>query len=340
MKVKELSNSFKKQIAPIYLVLGSESQLQDQARQIFLQLLPPEELEINFAEFDLEEENLEEVVGEANSMPFLGERRLIFVINPEFLQGGKNTTVVEQDLTLFSEYLKHPQPTTTLVIFAPYEKIDKRKKITKLLQKNSELVDAGKLNSNELTTVLKQQIVAAGFQIEDEALTQLIQRSNSDYSLANSELIKLYTYAAKTHKITINAVKALVPQTLDNNVFDLLDALLHNNLAQAKLCYQQLLLLKNDPIALVALAISQIRLLLQVKILNKRGMSSGKLANYLQIHPYRIKLALQQESRYSLFKLKKALYDLIEMDYYMKTGQGNKEYLFELFMINFTQTYK
>ena len=44
MKVKELSNSFKKQIAPINLVLVSESQLQDQSRQIFLQLLPPEDL--------------------------------------------------------------------------------------------------------------------------------------------------------------------------------------------------------------------------------------------------------------------------------------------------------
>ena len=66
-------------------------------------------------------------------------------------------------------------------------------------------------------------------------------------------------------------------------------------------------------------------------------MSAGKLANYLQVHPYRIKLAIQNEKEFSLAKLKQALTELFEMDYQMKSGQGDKEYLFELFMIRFTQ---
>ncbi|WP_181190308.1 DNA polymerase III subunit delta [Bombilactobacillus bombi] len=337
MKVKDLKTELKKGISPLYLVLGTESQLQKQARQEFLQILTGQESEMNFAEFDLDQDNVEEAVGEANSMPFFGERRVVFILNPNFLQGSKTSASNEQNLSAFMNYLQHPQPTTAMVIFAPYEKLDNRKKITKLLQKQAILVAATKLRGNEVTLALKQQITAAGFQIEPLALESLIQHSNGDYSLAISELQKLYTYAALNHQITKEAIEYLVPQTLDDNVFDMLDALLKRDLKHAQILYQQLILLKNDPIALVALAVSQIRLLLQVKILRQEGMSAGKLAGYLQVHPYRIKLALHKEAKYSLTKLQQALCSLVEIDFRMKTGQGNKEYLFELFMIDFTQ---
>ncbi len=36
----------------------------------------------------------------------------------------------------FEGYLKHPEESTVMVIFAPYEKLDSRKKITKSLKKS------------------------------------------------------------------------------------------------------------------------------------------------------------------------------------------------------------
>ncbi|NVY95716.1 DNA polymerase III subunit delta [Lactobacillus sp. DCY120] len=334
MNIKELKQALQTEVKPLYLVQGTEQRLLQDIRQLFFQLLTPEEQEMNFAEFDLNQVDIEEAVGEANSLPFFGRYRLIFVNNPGFLTGLRNSSSSEQNLTVFEQYLQTPQETTILVLFAPYEKLDRRKKITKLVQKQSCVVDATKLQLSEMKQLLKQELQQNGQVITSAALEQLVLRTNGDYSLATNEVHKLQTYSQKK-PITLEMVQNLVPQTLDDNVFDLLDAILQGNLAQAENYYQQLLILKNDVLGLTALAQSQIRLLLQIKILTQRGMSPGKLASYLQVHPYRVKLALQRSHHYQVQQLKKALLSLIQIDYRMKTGQGQKERLFELFMINF-----
>lgn len=337
MKVKDLTKALVQKIASVYLVVGTELQLQDQVRQAFMKILAPEEVAMNFAEFDLEQIDISEAMEEANSLPFFGNKKLIFLMHPYFLQTNKISLKNEQSLNTFIEYLKNPQPTTVLVIFASYDKLDRRKKITRLVEKKSVTIDATKLDYQEMLATIKKQIKDADFTITDSALKQLVQRCNNDYTLIISQLEKLYIFSMDQHIITLKAVNSLVPQNLDDNIFDLLNSLLKGNLKQAEVLYQQLLILKNDPITLTAIAISQIRLLLQVKILTTQGMTEGKLANYLQVHPYRIKLAIQNEKEFSLDNLKQALTELFEIDYQMKSGQGDKDYLFELFMIRFIQ---
>lgn len=340
MRINELQANLKKNISPIYLVLGTEMKLIDKAHKEFLNLLSPEEKDMNFAEYDLLQTNIADVIGDANSMPFFGDKRLIFVDDPYFLTGNRVKTGVDQNIDSFEDYLNHPQPSTIFVIFAPYDKLDNRKKITKKLQKVAATVNVGKLSFGEMRNELMQQVQDDGYQIEPDALVQLIDRTHGDYSQASSQLNKLYLYAIKTKKITKQAVAGLVPQTLDNNVFDLIEMILKGDLDKSEQLYQQLLLLKTDPTQLTAISISQIRLLLQVKILTNKGMSQGKLASYLKVHPYRVKLAIGKSHQYSYQMLKKALTNLINIDYQMKTGQGDKEKLFDLFIINFIQNKK
>ena len=98
MKVQELATALSQQVAPLYLVAGAELQLQDQARQAFMKILAPEEAAMNFAEFDLEQTDISEAVGEANSLPFFGNKRLIFLTHPYFLQANKPSLKIEQEI--------------------------------------------------------------------------------------------------------------------------------------------------------------------------------------------------------------------------------------------------
>ncbi|UQS82743.1 DNA polymerase III subunit delta [Bombilactobacillus folatiphilus] len=335
MKVNELKEQLTKQIAPVYVVLGTQTQLIRQTKQAFLAVLSAEEQSLNVAEFDLEQVDIEEAIGEANTLPFLGEHKLVLVNNPHFLSGSHTKSVINQNIDAFSSYIMDPQLTTILVIFAPYSKLDQRKKITKLLKQYAEWVDAQQQAGQNLKSFILQVLQEQGFTIEPRALTSLLQRTQEDYSTVVAELEKLMLYNMHSQKITAQSVEKLVPQSLDDNIFDLIDSILQGNLQRSEQLYQQLLLLNNDPILLTAVSQSQIRLLLQVKILSKEGMASGKMAKFLQVHPYRVKLALQRVRLYDLSQLKKALLDLIEIDYQMKTGQGDKRRLFEIFMITF-----
>ena len=67
----------------------------------------------------------------------------------------------------------------------------------------------------------------------------------------------------------------LVPQSLDENVFDLITAVLKRDQAKALDIYQQLLETNHEPLQLNALLVSQFRLLIQIKVLSKRGLSQG-----------------------------------------------------------------
>ena len=98
-------------------------------------MLSAEELELNYGAYDMEEVSIGTALEDAESIPFFGDRRLVFVDRPVFLTGDKTKLKVEHDVKWLESYLTHPSESTTLVFFAPYEKLDERKKITKLLKK-------------------------------------------------------------------------------------------------------------------------------------------------------------------------------------------------------------
>ena len=74
--------------APLYLVLGTQQVLLDQARAAFLALVPEAERVMNVGSYDLEETDLATALDDAQSAPFFGERRLVLLNKPAFLTGN------------------------------------------------------------------------------------------------------------------------------------------------------------------------------------------------------------------------------------------------------------
>ena len=95
---KALQEIRTKSLQPIYLVTGTEKFLQEQVRQAFLTRFEVSKDDLNFASFDMEREPLDLVIQEAQSLPFFGDQRLIFVERPFFLTAEKKANVPEHDL--------------------------------------------------------------------------------------------------------------------------------------------------------------------------------------------------------------------------------------------------
>ena len=154
------------------------------------------------------------------------------------------------------------------------------------------------------------------------------------------ELQKLYLYALETKTITRGAVQELVPKSLEHNVFDLTNEVLSGNSEKAVQLYEDLLLQGEETIKLNAILLNQIRLFLQTKILAKMGYQQANIADTLKVHPYRVKLALQQVRRFELSRLERLYDELVENDYEVKTGQAEKELNFQLFILKTTERIK
>ncbi|EPR27777.1 DNA polymerase III, delta subunit [Geobacillus sp. WSUCF1] len=121
-------NIEKRRFSPLYLLYGNEPfLLMETYERLVNAALGPEEREWNLAVYDCEETPIEAALEEAETAPFFGERRVILIKHPYFFTSEKEKEI-EHDLAKLEAYLKAPSPFSIVVFFAPYEKLDERKK--------------------------------------------------------------------------------------------------------------------------------------------------------------------------------------------------------------------
>ena len=133
----------------------------------------------------------------------------------------------------FEAYLKEPAPYTVLVISAPYEKLDERKKITKELKRTAVIVEAKKLNEYELKNWVKERAKGNGIEFDADALELLIALVGTNMFMITSEVDKLALYALRRKQIDVHMVEKLVSRSLEQNIFTLIEKVVQRKLEDA-----------------------------------------------------------------------------------------------------------
>lgn len=341
MNVQEaLQNIKNKKMASTYLVLGTEDFLQEQIREAFIQHLGIEENDLNFSQFDLNEVPVSQLLAEVESSPFFGDYRLVFAENPFFLTGEKPKNALDHDLEALISYLENPLETTILVFWLNREKMDERKKITKRLKKNATLIDVQPMKEGDVRRYLQQSIANDGLTFSREAFDLFFFLTDASLSKAMRELTKIRLFANEGMTVSKEIIESLVPRSLEQNVFDLTGRVLEGKAQEALQLYDELQVQGEETIKINAILISQIRLLLQVRLLQNIGYQQGAIGETIRIHPYRIKLAVQQARKFEVKQLAHLYDELIENDYKIKTGQMDKDLIFQLFVLKTSQEMK
>lgn len=330
----DLQKIRKEKLAPCYLVLGTEKFLQDQVRTEILKKIKIDgEDDLNFLSFDMENSSIDEVIAEAETLPFFGDQRLVFVENPYFLTGEKGTNDIDQNTDLLVNYLKEPLETTVLVIFAPYEKLDERKKVTKQLKKTAITIDVKQLDEKAVRQYLLNTLENSEIKMDRQAIDLFLRLTDLDLSKMMRELQKILLYGQEQEVITVKEIEQLVPKTLEHNLFDMTQYILSGRTEQALRLFQDLVTQGEETIKINAILLSQIRLFLQTKFLVKIGYQQANIAETLKIHPYRVKLAMQEVRKFDEQTLRRLFDELVEMDYEIKSGKIEKELSFQLFVL-------
>ncbi|MBC2035814.1 DNA polymerase III subunit delta [Listeria booriae] len=325
----------KKQFAPIYLIIGTEDYIINETKKrLVANILDTEDTDFNYANFDLDETAIEQVIEEAETIPFFGDRRLIVASNPSFLTTEKTKSKIEHRTARFEEYLNEPVDYSILVIIARVEKLDERKKLTKLLKKQATIVDAKRPNDAELRKWIQSVIKNNDFSMEIPAIERLMELTGGQLTTAMNELDKLMLYKLESREISVADVESLVVRSLEQNIFLLLDKMIALDISGALSIYYDLLKQKEEPIKILALIASQFRLLTQIKLLEKQGFSQQQVAQKLKVHPFRVKIGARQAKSFSYEQLTATLERLAEMDFEMKTGYGDKAQKLEWFLFS------
>lgn len=320
------------QLYPIYFVQGQDQYLINLVREKFLTIIHPDDRALNLAQFDLTEVPLSLAIDDAKSVPFFGNQRVVILDNPYFLTGERQKSNLEHHVEDLVDYIKQPEPQTIVVIFAPYDKLDNRKKVTKLLKEQARYLSFVNLSDKDINRFIDQRVNEAGYFINSAAKQELIRLTNSSLTQIMSELDKLMLYTLSEKQINVSDVKKLVTHTLSENIFDLIDCLLKGQLTRAVNLYHELLSTGEEPLRLHGALIGQFRLLLQVKSSEK---SEKGIASELKVHPYRVKLAKRVVRKFSYVRLASAYLGLVSMEEQLKSTSRDPELLFELFILKY-----
>ena len=325
---------FKKgNFAPVYLLVGEESYFVDETiKQLKSALSQEEEAEV--ITFDLNEQPIDYVIDEADTIPFFTERKLIIAKNASFLKATeKGKEKIDHDVKRLESWLANPTDTAVTVFIAPYEKLDERKKVTKLMKEKSVVLLAETPQNQDLDVWIQSEVSKLGKAITTDATQKLVEMVGPNMLQLQMEIEKMALYLGQDHEITVTLVEDLVAKTLEHDAFKMLNAYLNHNQQEALKIYHDLLRQKEEPIKLVGLLANNIRTMTNVFYLQKKGYHQQQIAKQLKLHPYRVQLMLNQKNRPSDQHLLQALYSLADVDLQLKTTGGNRERHLELFLM-------
>jgi DNA polymerase-3 subunit delta len=332
--IRDVTQELKKgTLQPAYLLYGTEALLmEDMVNQIQKTALPQGVDDFNFMKFHFDETPVQYAVQEADTMPFMAERKMILVQNCNAFTSAKSPRV-DHDLDALQAYLDNPAPYSTLVMTVNAEKLDERKKLTKTAQSKATVVQFISLKENECRDWVLQEVKRQGANITPDGVGRLILSVGTNLQLLRSEIEKLALYAGENGTIDDTVVDALATRTMEQNVFVFIDEVVRVRIDRAMRMMYDLLKNKEEPIKLLFMITRQVRIMMQIKVQSGRGYTLQQVAQQIGVHPYAAKIANEQGNRFSVKQLERLLYDLAEIDYKIKTGQIGDRAALEMFLL-------
>lgn len=328
--IKDLKN---KKLPPVILIFGEEQFLVESVvNQVSKRIDQDHQTDDALVQYDLEEVSIDDVVMEAETYPFFADHKLVVANQAYFLTAKQSKAQVEHDLNHLLSYIAEPVDFSTLIIIAPYEKLDERKKVTKQLKKQAMLINCEKVKMWEVDKWVAHLTKQYQIYLDKAAEQLLINETGTNLGLLEKEIEKLALYVGENGKVTGEIAQDLVARQGHATGLTLVDMVISKNLTGAIKIYRDLMKLNEEPIALIGLLASQLRTIYQVKVLMRKGYAQQQMARELRVHPYVVKMSIEREKKFSLDMLYRYLEACNEADQAIKLGKMEKELAFEFLL--------
>lgn len=310
------------QFQQIYLLYGEERYLKKQYTDNLRKALSSGD-EMNTHFYEGKDIPVGEIIDLAETMPFLAERRVIFISGSGLFKSGGEK---------LAEYLAKPNP-TTFFVFTETD-IDKRSKLFKTVSSNGCAVEFSAQDENTLKRWIAGRISKENKKITERTLHLFLTKTGTDMQNIEMELEKLLSYCMEKEVITDEDVETICTTRLSDHIFDMTEAVARNQTSRALALYYDLLALKVAPLQVLAMITRQYNHLLTTKEMKRRGHSEKEIASLLGVPPFAIGKYASQASLYKTSELKAVLKECAESDYRVKSGLMSDRMSVELLILS------
>ncbi|MFN8945678.1 MAG: DNA polymerase III subunit delta [Pseudobdellovibrionaceae bacterium] len=296
---------------PVYFLFGEEAFFIDEALlRIKKSVLLPQDMDFNYTQFSAKDNEIEQILDEAITLPVFIQKRLVVVQNTQ--------DFTDKEMALLVDYVKNPSESAVLVLIA--SKIDKRKKAMKSLIDLSICIEFRKPFDYQIPQWIKYLAQKEDLKITDEAKQLLHRLVGSNLLELQAEMTKLKDFLGDRKSIEVQDVAAVVSSSKEESIFQFTQALGELNLVTALETLVKLMDQGQNEIGIIAMVARHIRILLFVKRGEKQGLFGAKLAEYAKVPHYFLDEYLAQTRLWSNGGLLKTLQLLSETDFALRAS--------------------
>ena len=336
-------------IAPVYLLYGEETYLVHELEQRLIDalLLPGErELGLTILDSDPSPDGLFRLV---ETTPFFTDKNVIVLRGTNFFRTKKGATQIEEadsseeNADSSSESLLKliaSIPDYSYLVFVAGDKVDRRKKLFKAVEKYGVVVESAALKAGNVRPWIITQLAKMNKKMTKEAQEHLLAivsiMPQVSLGFLAGELDKVALFTGNRVTISYEDLIKTLSHVPEVSVFVMLEALSQKQTAKAVELLGDQLASGDYPFRLLALLARQVRMLWQAKWLSEQGYGPHEIASELKVPLFVGEKLLRQSCSFSALKLQEGLLRLATADRDMKVGKADGGVL-EQFVIELCQ---
>ena len=321
----------------IYFIYGNQGPtVKSQIKKIGESFLDGEKAdELNFIKLDGNNFLVQDAVDECQYVALGYEKKVVSLENCYFLLKPKprNKIDSDQDYNELLSYISSGGSEETLLILSvTSSSIDEKSQIIQAIKEKAKVIQITDPDEKGWNEYVKTYTEKKGIKIDRDALMELASRTDGDVGRFVNSINALTLY---TDHIRYKDVTLLVNKPLEDNTFLIFNLLIDGKNVEAVRLFKDLRVVNVEPVTLIGQLANQFRLLNQVSYLVKKRMSADDIAKELKIKPGRVYILSKLTYRISESTIHQTLDDLYQLDLDIKSGQVDRHYAFEMFLLKF-----
>ncbi len=310
-------------IYPLYVVAGQDVYLRTQAIQKLRDLLLGKDEGLGEVRLDGKSVDLITVLDEVRTLPFLAERKVVFVDDAD--------KFITENREALEKYLASPSSQGILVLVA-----DTWRRATKLDKKlgPEQVLTAESMKGPALASWVIGLARQLGKEISPACANELISAVGTEAGRVSTEVEKLGLYLGGRKQITAEDIQALTGHTAEESVFLMTDLMADGRAREVLTVLDQILERdRSQEYSMVGVLTFSLRRLLKAKTMLDCGINQGEVLSACKVFPGMAPRFLTQLKRFTVERLKNLINDLAQVDYGNKTGLGQTRMNLEKFIL-------
>ena len=319
MKLEELNKQIKSgNLHPLYFFYGDEQYLlKSKIGAIEKKLITPGTEDFNRFYFEGKKLDIEAILEAAEQFPQMSERKVVVVKNSGFMNNANS-----REYKRICEFA-NDLPDYTCLIFTEDSFDKKKEKNLKPFEENGGVVEFAFMPVNKVEVWVEDCFKKEDKQIAPKEVSYMVRLCGQSLGKLQLEIQKLLNYVGERYKITKEDIDAVVDQTVEYRVYDMLDNMIAGRSAKAREQLKYLQDIKESPTVVLGIMVGKLSELLMCKLLKESGMQAGEISEYFDFKRpmFVVNKTIEESKRYGEPYLKRMIKKGLEYDVAIKNGQ-------------------